>query len=923
MDPELLAIFEAEMTSNLEDLEQVLLEMESEPTKTELANDAFRVAHNLKGGAGLMEMETLGSLAHTAEELLEDVRSNISVLDVEAINVLLKVADLSRDLIEQEESDELIQRAEDLKQLLRVERERLRAGSSAPSQAPSPESVAPVEPSFEATPSASATSSEGAFEFDASADPFEFDANTPFDPNAPLDPALAAMMGFGFEASPESSDASEPKAASSAPLSAPPSAHKHSAAPQAAHASAQEAPSSKVTRVQRQPRRSRQASAASAPPSADEPSDPAPVSLAPLPTDALADLLGPSAQEPQALLDTPPPHAALASREPQAVSDQAWAPTPAPVAQPTPAPVAQPTPAPVAQPIPPSQGGGSSEGGGKKPESKPESKPKSKAKGKKAASANSERTETIRVRVDLLEELINYVGELVVARNRLLQLDEIDERTDSVREENTARINELTTELHSLVMKTRMQPIQSAWSVMTRLVRDVALQLNKKVELTMKGGDTELDRNILANLQDPLTHMVRNAVSHGIEMPEDRLAAGKVEHGTLSLVAYHAAGQAHIEVTDDGRGLSRDKIADKAIRVGLTTPEEVRQLTDAQVFDFIFKPGFSTAEVVDSISGRGVGLDVVRSRIEAMGGAIDVETVFGRGMTFRMRLPLTLAIMPCLVVSSHDSYYCIPQPNLLQILDLESEEGQQAVNSVGGVHYYRLGNDLIPLVHIGHLLHDEPSTDQPKGYVVVVAAGKVRFGVIVDDVLNTEEMVVKPLGVGLESSPFFSGTTVRGDGRVLLILDLDGIGRSEIGDQSVEVEQEEEQHLDERVLLLCDVSETQRIALEVSSVITVRAIMDTQVRSLGSEQVIEYMGRPVVLRALLSHAEPAEELILVHTQDNIIALPVLRTLDVVHTHLELTPGIGPHWSEGVAFINEVPTSILNLNALGDGRAQLF
>ena len=874
MDPELLALFEAEMMSNLEEFERVLLAMEGEPDRPEQANEAFRVAHNLKGGAGLMEMEVLGGLAHTAEELLEDVRAGVTSLDVPAITVLLDVADVCRALI-QGETPALAEEAQRVSKSLVKHRARLReaAGTAAP---PPPKAALASAP----TPA-------------------------PVAPSAPPEPE-PSELDLAFEPPPSA----PPLAAVRAELSAPPAAPAAPVAPPAPGAP-------KLTRQPRVPRNSLPSSSGAAGDAAgasgdDQEGEPAgaltsprapSLSSAPAPSRAPSFTPAPTSPVP-APFEVPPP--TLSASHISVPPPPSY--VPGPIAPPpsfAPAPVAPVASSKGEPPQKPGAGGGAGGGGAKKPAG--------------GEAHQADRTETIRVRVDLLEELINYVGELVVARNRLLQLDD---RTDPVREENTARIDELTSSLHALVMKTRMQPIQTAWSVMTRLVRDVALQLGKKVDLHMKGGDTELDRNILANLHDPITHMVRNAVSHGIELPEERLAAGKPETGSVSLVAYHGAGQVHIEVKDDGRGLSRQRIADKAARVGLAAPAELAAMTDAQVFDFIFRPGFSTAEVVDSISGRGVGLDVVRSRIEAMGGSIDVETRFGEGMTFRMRLPLTLAIMPCLIVAANTAEYCIPQPNLLQILDLEAEGGRAAISSIAGVHFYDLDGWQIPLVRLGALLHDDDPNRPPRGYAVVVAAGKMRFGVVVDDVLNTEEMVMKPLGLGLEGAEFFSGTTVRGDGKVMLILDLDGIGRAEVAEHATASAPEEagqESALPERVLLLCDVTAEQRIAVDVDHVISVRAVVDSNVRVHGGERVVDYMGRPVSVSALVPSAEPPEELVIVRLHDRVVALPVLQTLDVVRCAVELSQDIGPRWSEGITFINDVPTSVVDFNVL----AQLF
>jgi two-component system chemotaxis sensor kinase CheA len=857
VDPELLALFEAEMASNLAEFERIVLAIEADPTRNELANEAFRAAHNLKGGAGLLEMDDLGSLAHAAEELLEDVRAGRYVIDVPAVNQLLEVADVARALIVSVGGD-TVERAKAIAGRIHEHRDRLR-GAREPKVA---------ESAVRESPATSAGKRPDP------ADPAAQRSVTR-KPRTPRPVDDYAEVAQPEAAAPAASIAPE-RPATVAQASAPVVGHTEAVAvPAAGHA----------------------------------PSAPGAAAVHHAPAAHVA-------QAPSA------PGAAAVHHAPTAHGAQAPAAHPAPAAAHH-APAVHHSPA-VQQAASAEEHGGDhhepavhgartpaghgEHGAG--PAAPARSGP---APAKTSGKADSDRTDTIRVRVDLLEELINYVGELVVARNRLKQLDD---RTDSVREENTARIDELTTALHSLVMKTRMQPISTAWSVMTRLVRDLAQQLGKKVELHMQGGDTELDRNILSNLHDPIMHMVRNAVSHGIERPEDRVAAGKAAHGTVSLVAYHAAGQVYVEVVDDGRGLNRDRIAAKAVSIGLATRDEVAAMSDGQIYEFIFRPGFSTSEVVDAISGRGVGMDVVRRRIEEMGGAIDIETQLGQGTMLRFRLPLTLAIMPCLVVSAGGAEYCIPQPSLLQILDLETEFGRQAVATVSDMSFYRLDGALIPLVRLARLLRTERVAGPPRGYAVVVASGKLRFAIVVDDVLNTEEMVVKPLGVGLETLRYFSGTTVRGDGQVMLILDLDGIARTEVSEQATPQEVAARSvKLPERVLLLCDLAEDQRMGIDISHLISVRAVVDSHISALGTEKFVDYGGKPIAIRPLAGTSEGWTELLLCKAGHGILALPVLRTLDVVRTTSEISPDVGPSWAEGVCFIDGAATSVVANAAL--------
>ena len=390
----------------------------------------------------------------------------------------------------------------------------------------------------------------------------------------------------------------------------------------------------------------------------------------------------------------------------------------------------------------------------------------------------------IRVNVDLLENLMTMVSELVLTRNQLMQI--LRSQKDSEFAASLQRLSHVTTELQEGVMKTRMQPIGNAWAKLPRLVRDLSLELGKKIDLQMKGAETELDRQVLELIKDPLTHMVRNSGDHGIEKPVDRVMAGKPETGTIMLNAYHEGGHIIIEIGDDGRGLATDKIKAKAIQNGLATEAEIAQMSDQQIYQFIFKAGFSTAAAVTSVSGRGVGMDVVRTNIEKIGGTIELKSALGRGSTFVIKIPLTLAIVSALIVECAGERFAIPQISVVELVRAAPGTETQ-IERLNGTPVLRLRNRLLPLVALETLLRLERPTDEPtETFIVVAQVGNYSLGIIVDRVFDTEEIVVKPVAPILRDIAMFSGNTILGDGAVIMILDPNGIaaatGEMMVGD---------------------------------------------------------------------------------------------------------------------------------------------
>ncbi len=372
---------------------------------------------------------------------------------------------------------------------------------------------------------------------------------------------------------------------------------------------------------------------------------------------------------------------------------------------------------------------------------------------------------------------MNLVGELVLARNQILQFTKTQD--DSTFISTSQRLNIITSELQESVMRTRMQPIANVWNKFPRVVRDVSRMCGKDVELAMEGKDTELDKTILEAIKDPLTHLVRNAVDHGIEMPDIREQHGKPRQGSLVLRAYHEGGHVIIEIEDNGGGLATDRIRDKAIEKGLISVEQSRKMSETEIHRLIFAAGFSTAEKVTNLSGRGVGMDVVKSNIERIGGSVDVASKQREGTTVTIKIPLTLAIIPALIVSSGQNRFAVPQVSLLELVRIPGEERKRLVENIQGASFYRLRGNLLPLVFLNRELelNERSGNAERELNLVVVKADEQQFGLVIDEVHDTEEIVVKPLGRQLKDISVYAGATIMGDGKIALIIDVAGLAR--------------------------------------------------------------------------------------------------------------------------------------------------
>ncbi len=675
--------------------------------------------------------------------------------------------------------------------------------------------------------------------------------------------------------------------------------------------------------------------------------------------------------------------------------------------------------------------------------------------------------ETIRVGVNVLDKLMTLVGELVLARNQLLQIANTVE--DTSLQAVSQRVNLIAAELQEEVMKTRLQPIGNIWSQFPRTVRDVALGCGKEVNIEMEGKETELDKTIIEAIKDPLTHLVRNSVDHGIELPADRLEAGKDRAGRLILRAFHEGGQVNIEITDDGAGLNLDRIRQKAVDRGMVSPEQAARMTEREIFKLIFLPGFSTAEKVTKVSGRGVGMDVVKTNVERIGGSVDVQSTAGRGTTVRVKIPLTLAIIPALMVSSGGDRYAIPQVSLLELVRIEADEVGKSIESVHGAPVYRLRGRLLPLVYLNRELHAGGVQGQGVGHtstesgskwvmldfsqarvkhqhwlgrlrevldnktsltaqqagshtecalgkwlysiglknyadlaeihlvetthaefhaqvarilglkeqghpaeaeqsfrqlgpisskiialltelerkvlysqsvnIVVLQADDRQFGLVVDEINDTEEIVVKPLRKQLKTVKTFAGSSIMGDGKVALILDVLGLAQragvvTETRDRALagKVTEAAGSAIDKQTFLLFAGPDDSRMAIPLSTLARLEEFPVTQVEMSGSQWVTQYRGQilPLIrlkvvleerrnkLRALqappVAGSGPIQVLVLNH-EGRSFGLVVERILDIVEDRADVkSAATRPCVLSSVVIANRI-TELLDIPAI--------
>ncbi|SHO50683.1 hybrid sensor histidine kinase/response regulator [Desulfopila aestuarii] len=508
---------------------------------------------------------------------------------------------------------------------------------------------------------------------------------------------------------------------------------------------------------------------------------------------------------------------------------------------------------------------------------------------------------SIRVNVSLLDSLMTLAGELVLSRNQLLQTI----GTDDFRNAETVgqRIDLITSELQEAIMLTRMQPIGNVFNKFPRVVRDLSKKLAKKIDLTIVGKDVELDKTIIEAINDPLTHLIRNSVDHGIEMPAERKKKGKPETGLVILKAYHEAGQVVIEIRDDGKGIDGDALAASAVAKGLLTADQIKVMSEKEKVNLIFLPGFSTAAKVTDVSGRGVGMDVVKTNLDQLGGHVDILSEVGLGTTISIKLPLTLAIIPCQIIMTGDERYAIPQVNLEELLRIPANQVKERVERVGDAEVVRLRGNLLPLIRLSdvigldrtfwddkdqtfkedrrEMISDRRSKASPlfgtsdksqseqqqrpnrsvidRRYaassalnIVVVSTGAMKYGLVVDRLLDSEEIVIKPLGRHLQQCKGYAGATIMGDGRIALILDVANLARMsnltslDGSDRATEIAHSMEEAIkakkDKQALLIFRSSETEQFAVPLNQVERIEKIKASDIEMLGGKRVMKYRG---------------------------------------------------------------------------------
>ena len=589
--------------------------------------------------------------------------------------------------------------------------------------------------------------------------------------------------------------------------------------------------------------------------------------------------------------------------------------------------------------------------------------PAAEAENERKPAESSAATQSIRVSVDLLENLMNMVSELVLSRNQLLQLVRNDSDSDFA--VPLQALSHVTTELQESAMQTRMQPIGSAWNKLPRIIRDLSNELGKKIDLDMRGADTELDRQVLELIRDPLTHMVRNSADHGLEVPDVRVAAGKSEIGKVVLNAFHEGGHIIIEIKDDGAGINVDRVKDKALASGLATAEELETMPEQKALRFIFAPGFSTAAQVTSVSGRGVGMDVVRTNIEKIGGTVDLKSVAGKGSTFTIKIPLTLAIVSALVIECSKERFAIPQIAVLELVRA-SDNSEHRIETINETPVLRLRERLLPLVYLRNILKlnddvsaateqvatlgetvetgdanaeavvesEAPAQSSPaatvpakqrsghEAVIIVTQVGNYRFGIVVDSVYDSEEIVVKPVAPILSHINEFSGNTILGDGSVIMILDPNGIAEAsgelsvppaeEAGDEVATTRRPSEGL---ETLLVFHAGDAEPKAVPLSLVARLEEVSVADIETSNGKMVVQYRGHLMPLvefdSSFQMRTEGAQPVIVFTEDEHSMGLLVDRIVDIIEEKLDIELSSSKPGLVGSAVIDGKATGIMD------------
>ncbi len=531
------------------------------------------------------------------------------------------------------------------------------------------------------------------------------------------------------------------------------------------------------------------------------------------------------------------------------------------------------------------------------------------------------RKATIRVPVDTLEQLMTLVSELVLTRNQLLDI--VRRQEDSEFKAPLQRLSSVTADLQENVMKTRMQPVGAAWAKLPRVVRDLAAEFGKDIRLERTGAATELDRQVLDLIRDPLTHMVRNSCDHGIETPAERSKAGKPEMGTIRLSAFHEGGQIVIEIADDGRGLNPEKIRARALKLGLVSEAEAEKLGEHQLQKFIFAPGFSTAAAVTSVSGRGVGLDVVKNNIDQIGGTIDLKSHPGRGTTFTIRIPLTLAIVSALIVESGGERFAVPQNSVVELVRL-SARSEHRIEHIHDAPVMRLRDRLLPLLHLKtQLALGDADMEQDNGFIVVMQVGHDTFGVVVDKVFHTEEIVIKPMSALLRGVAMFSGNTILGDGSVIMIIDPNSLANTLGSRLEAEAEPAISTPEPDRLqagsqvsLLVFRAGSAELKAVPLSLVTRLEEVDAAEIEFSDGRHVVQYRGGLMPLVPVNAdtkvRSQGKQPLLVFSDAGRSMGLVVDEILDIVEDRLDIQVGSRTPGTLGSAVVGGRATEVLDM-----------
>lgn len=722
-DEEILQDFLVESGEILEQLSEQLVELEQNPEDLDLLNAIFRGFHTVKGGAGFLQLDALVGCCHIAENVFDMLRNGKRVVDAELMDVVLRALDTVNIMFDEVRSGQEPNPADP--ELLQ-DLERFASEDSGPSASAQPE---PEPTATEATPEAPAQDTSGVVDKIASAE-----GDITDDEFEMLLDALDGPEGSGASAGkPKSDEITEDEF------------------------------DNLLDELHGQKKAEADQSAAESPSSDEITDDEFEKLLDDLHGEGKFDATKPASDAPAASNTEAP----SSSGSPDLITDDEFEKLlddlhgagkgPAVDAGGS-APPSTPAPAPKPKSEPPKPA--------PKPQAPAASPPKPAAKPQGRGEALTTET-TVRVDTKRLDEIMNMVGELVLVRNRLKRLG--DDSTDEALQKAVSNLDVVTGDLQSAVMKTRMQPIKKVFGRFPRVVRDLARNLKKEVNLVLQGEETDLDKNLVEALSDPLVHLVRNAVDHGIEMPDVREAAGKPRVGEVLLAAEQEGDHILLSIRDDGAGMDSNVLRRKAVEKGVHDQDAADRLTDNECYNLIFAPGFSTKEEISDVSGRGVGMDVVKTKITQLNGNVNIDSELGKGSTLTIKVPLTLAIMPTLMVKLEEQAFAFPLVSVVEIFHLDLTK----TNVVDGQECVVVRDNVYPLFYIKRwLVNQSGETDPDSAHVVIVAVGTKKVGFIVDQLVGQEEVVIKPLGGMLHGTPGMAGATITGDGRIALILDI-------------------------------------------------------------------------------------------------------------------------------------------------------